>query len=217
MGWIIGLGLIMYFLHLFVLHRIPKKWGFKYTMGAFYDDIEIDEGLPNYFKALKNSHCDEILKEHDEVREVFGFEIEDYNVIQKVAEAKAKNVYKNNRFIEGVPTYNMLRNPEYCALFSYYGSHIEDRHKFIVDADDDEENDFKHSLMVLVLLNLAYVPFEVAKKFQFKGDFISIFQKAWADYKIAFDERNEKNGAKWDYSSPELINDFLSEKHRIDK
>jgi len=85
----------MYLCHLFILHLIPKHWGFKYSLGAHYDEIIVNEELPNYFSTLKNSHCDEIIAEYREIRNKFDYEIEDYRVIREVMRAKKVNSYEN--------------------------------------------------------------------------------------------------------------------------
>lgn len=39
-------------------------------------EIEVDEDLPNFFSAIKISHADEIVQEAKNMRENYGFEIE---------------------------------------------------------------------------------------------------------------------------------------------
>jgi len=57
----------------------------------------------------------------------------------------------------------MLGNPEYTERFEYYGPEVDNRAYLIVDDDDNEDNDFEQSDLVLVLLNLANIPDQVAK------------------------------------------------------
>jgi len=64
-------------------------------MGAYYDEIDVSEELPNYYNTLKNSHCDEIIEAYAEIYNEFGYEIEDYRVIKEVNRAKMVNSYKD--------------------------------------------------------------------------------------------------------------------------
>jgi len=67
--------------------------------------------------------------------------------------------------IQGIAWYNMLANPTYVRDFNYMSAALEDREDYIVDGDSDEGNDCEQSDMVNILLNLAYVKQEVARKF----------------------------------------------------
>lgn len=45
-----------------------QRWGF--TMQA--KDVEVDEDLPNFFKVIKLSQADEIVREEENMKENFG-------------------------------------------------------------------------------------------------------------------------------------------------
>jgi len=49
--------------------------------------------------------------------------------------------------------------------FSYIPTSIPDRNDYIVDDDDNEDNDMEQSDMVAILVNLAYVNAKQAKSF----------------------------------------------------
>ena len=54
----------------------------------------------------------------------------------------------------------------------------------IVDDDDDEGNDTEQSDIVSILLNLAYIPEDVAEKFRFETGFNKKFKPAMDAYRI---------------------------------
>lgn len=54
-----------------------QEWGFTMTSS----DIIVDEDLPNFFTALKLGQADEIILESQNIKENYGFEIEDPRVI----------------------------------------------------------------------------------------------------------------------------------------
>jgi hypothetical protein len=56
----------------------------------------------------------------------------------------------------GVHTYDMLANPDYAMKFSYVDNSVEDREKFIIDGDTDEDNDNAQTNKTRVCISLAY-------------------------------------------------------------
>lgn len=64
-------------------------------------------------------------------------------------------------------TYDILANPIYLYQFQYFSPAIEDRERFIIDDDSDEENDFVQSDMVKLIMNLAFLPQARARAFEF--------------------------------------------------
>jgi len=55
---------------------------FNFSMSSI--EYDVDEHLPNFFLSLKNSHIHEIIDEYDEIKENYGFEIEDFRAIEKL-------------------------------------------------------------------------------------------------------------------------------------
>mmetsp|Transcript_16102 Transcript_16102/g.25008 ORF Transcript_16102/g.25008 Transcript_16102/m.25008 type:complete len:104 (-) Transcript_16102:183-494(-) len=98
--------------------------------------------------------------------------------------------------IQGTPWYNILSNPTYSDDFFYIGAHIEEREKLIKDADGDAGNNCEQSDIVMLLLNLAAIPDEVAQLFTFEDGFQVDFLKHMNIYKSQFER---KHGIKWEY------------------
>ena len=48
--------------------------------------------------------------------------------------------------------------------FNYYTASMENRHDFIIDSDSDEDNDCEQSDIVSIMINLAYIKKEIARK-----------------------------------------------------
>lgn len=92
------------------------------------------------------------------------------------------------------PWYNILSNPNYCDDFQYIGPHVQEREKLIIDQDSDQANSFEQSDVVLLLLNLAYIPDEIAKQFDFSPGFSERFVSKMKKYKQDFEART---GSKW--------------------
>jgi len=87
--------------------------------------------------------------------------------------------------IQGTPWYLLLSNSSYSESFNYIGPHIKEREKLIEDGDKDRcitgENDkptkeltmeckrdrWEQSDLVLIIMNLAFLPDEVIKKIDF--------------------------------------------------
>lgn len=50
-------------------------------------DIEVDEDLPNFFKCVKLSQCDELVEEQKNMAENFGFIHNDPDTINELGKA----------------------------------------------------------------------------------------------------------------------------------
>lgn len=74
--------------------------------------------------------------------------------------------------MRGAHCYDILANEQYIKDFQYFSpSYGKLRAKYIKDVDDDEENDMMQSDLVKVILNLAYLPLDLAKNFTFDKNF----------------------------------------------
>jgi len=75
--------------------------------------------------------------------------------------------------IVGTPWYNVLSNPTYTTAFGFVGSYVNEREKIICDgypiATDDLSAKYKceQSDLVMILLNLAYIPDIVIQEVDF--------------------------------------------------
>lgn len=48
---------------------------------------------------------------------------------------------KSSTKLQGIHSYDILANPYYADSFSYVSASVEDRHRYIIDGDSDEDND----------------------------------------------------------------------------
>lgn len=125
------------------------------------------------------------------MRENFGFSFNDGDTITALRNGK-----NPKKAIQGTPWYQILSNPKYSNLFNYIGSFVSERHKIIEDGSIDQEEEgevvyseetIRHraeqSDLIMVLLNLAYIPDDVIKSIEdFKHGWSSKFKKLMTDY-----------------------------------
>jgi hypothetical protein len=109
--------------------------------------------------------------------------------------------------IQGTPWYNILSNPQYAEDFNYIGAFVDEREKLIKDGDNAEGNDTEQSDLVVLLLNLAAIPDEVAKNFDFKAGFSKEFVQLMENYKKKF---TQEQTFKWEYMNEENISRYIS-------
>ena len=69
--------------------------------------------------------------------------------------------------IQGTHWYSILANHEYVQAFSYISVDTPNRENFIVDDDDNEDNDNEQSDMVNIILNMAFIKDSIVRDLQF--------------------------------------------------
>ena len=181
------------------------KWGFALSD----QEIEVDEDLPNFFKSVKLSQADEIIAEESNMKANFGFSFNDGDTIETL---DATCVPK--KAIQGTPWYQILSNPKYSKLFYYIGAFVGERHKLIEDGAPDrlkpdgemEEDQIairqEQSDMIMVLLNLAYIPDDVIKQIpDFRPGWQVKFKQLMDDWKANFEQ---EHGRKWEFQNGNL-------------
>lgn len=134
----------------------------RHTKWIRVGELELDEGLDNYFKTLDDHDRVWSIKEEENTRNVLGMNILLDETLEKLRSTKA-----GHRTLQGVHTYDILANPLYTDDFQYFSADLVDRQKYIIDDDEDEENDNAQSDLVRVVLNLAFLSEEEAKNFSF--------------------------------------------------
>lgn len=117
----------------------------------------MDEDLPNFFEAIKLRQADEIVSEYYNIRNRYGLEIEDADVIKKL-----ERIQIPEKSIQGTPWYNILTNPDYTERFNFYGACIKDRAAFIKDNNKDKQ---VQSDICVLLCNLSAIPDEILQIF----------------------------------------------------
>ena len=95
-------------------------------------------------------------------------------------------------------------------LFNYIGAFVGEREKLIEDGfDDEKDNDgemtkeckrfrYEQSDLVMILLNLAYIPDEVVHKIHFNEGWSLEFKEHMDKFKKDWEE---KHGYPWEYQS----------------
>ena len=71
------------------------------------------------------------------------------------------------RTLQGCHSYDILANPLYFDDFQYVSASLENRKNYIIDDDEDEDNDAVQSDIVRFALNLAYMNEQEAQNFKF--------------------------------------------------
>ena len=159
------IALVSLFLIVFskIFTTAMHKWGYVISKR----EIVVDENLPNFFEAVTLSEADWIIAENKNLREIYGF-----NMMQREIEQKLDNLPAGSKYIRGVAWYQILANPVYARDFCFIEAYVPDRSDYIVDGDSDEENDCEQSDMAQVLLNFGMAPRAVVRQVTF-GEGIS--------------------------------------------
>jgi len=102
---------------------------------------------------------------YNNMKKNFGFEYTDPDTIEALEKAE----YPENT-ITGTPWYSVMSNDKYLNDMNFVPSYVNERYKIIDDGypdpvDDDDKDAIKfrceQSDMVMILLQLAYIPDDV--------------------------------------------------------
>jgi len=134
------------------------KWGFSLSS----NEIDVDENLPDFYKAVKLSDADWMVKEQE-------YYVNEYNlkIVEPELAEKMDEVGRPKKAVQGIAWYNVLANPDYITAFNYINCDVPNRSNLIVDDDDDEDNDNEQSDTVQVALNLGVLNKEIALNMPF--------------------------------------------------
>lgn len=138
-----------------IINVVPEEELARLGFTLSQEDINVDEDLPNFFEALKLKHADQIVSEYYNMKERYGLEIEDAEII-----ARLEKVECPPKYIQGTPWYYVLANLDYCERLVYYNAMVKDRTEFIKDMNPDKnvQSDF-----AVLLLNLSAIPDEIVQ------------------------------------------------------
>ena len=64
---------------------------------------------------------------------------------------------KSENHLQGVHTYNILRNILYVTAFQYVAANIPHRDDYIIDQDENDENNSAQSDLIQLVLNAAFL------------------------------------------------------------
>ena len=83
--------------------------------------------------------------------------------MQREIENKLDNLPAGSKYIRGVAWYQILANPVYARDFCFIEAYVPNRSDYIVDGDDNDDNDCEQSDMAQVLLNIGLAPRAVVR------------------------------------------------------
>ena len=146
----------------------------RFMPGCVIGDIEIDEDIKNYWNSLDSQDREWSIKEEKNCRSnLGGMKIMTDDSWAKLKKAKGNHDSKN---LQGVHSYDILANPNYLESFQYVSASQADRGDFIIDDDDNEDNDAAQSDLVRVVLGLAFIP--NPKNFKFTSELLTELRRA---------------------------------------
>ena len=187
--------------------RINKEKGFS----------DVDEDLPDFFDAVRLSQADELVKEEYNMIQNFGLQLNDPATINELDITRIPE-----KSIQGTPWYQVTSNDKYKELFNYFGAFIEEREKLIEEGYEDmldNDGNFRkdcirwrceQSDLVMILLNLAYIPKEVIEMLTFKAGWQEDFKSIM---KIHKNKWGIKLGRKWRWMDEESIRAYARFKY----
>ena len=150
------------------LDRLMHYWGFVISK----EEIKVDENLPNFFQAVPLTEAEWIIAENRNLREVYGF-----NLMQREIEERLNSQKEGKAYIRGTCWYHVCANPSYARDFCYIDAVWPNRSDFIVDGDDDEENDCEQSDMSQLVINIGLAPRQVIRDSSFGPGISSKFKE----------------------------------------
>jgi hypothetical protein len=129
--------------------------------------FEIDEDLPNYFKAVDEDDLKWSVFEECYAREILGMKTLSDETLLKLREMRDRKLKASEKKkakyakteMKGTHSYDILANEEYQKFFQYFSPHLDEaRNDFIKDDDENEDNDAIQSDFVKMMLNIAFLP-----------------------------------------------------------
>ena len=140
------------------------------------DEIRVDEDLPSYQDVLDEDDKNWTIKEEENCRQ-YGMQTMLDHGFNEIKNAKQFDM-KTGKHLQGIHTYNILRNPAYITQFQYFSADLPDREDMIVDGDQDESNDCAQSDLVKIALNLAFLRKEEVESLEFTDDGLAKLKKS---------------------------------------
>jgi len=144
---------VAYFIYLFFRTPINAMIDMCGCKRAGLEDIEVDEDIDLYQNCLDKDDQSFSLKEEENMRK-FGMWTQLNETMKRV---KGGELSKPEMHLQGIHTYDILRNPAYHQDFQYFAADLDDRASFIIDDNDCEDDDTAQSDLVRMVLNLAFI------------------------------------------------------------
>jgi hypothetical protein len=135
-----GFLLVFFFAYAFYLtFRGTFEWIGKACCckNMFMEEFEVDEEIDLYQNCLDNDDKDWTLKE-EENSQKYGIQSMMFETKQSIQQGRMSD---DKFHLQGVHTYDILRNPIYSQAFQYFAANLDHRKDYIIDGDDDDKND----------------------------------------------------------------------------
>ena len=156
-------GILLFFFFVYMAYLFLSKWmhicAKKQWCGCDLDRFlpqgaeGLNENIGDYFKVLDKDDRKYTLSEEINCR-LFGMCTMLEDDFKKLKERNKGGQCR--RKLTGIHTYDLLRNPSYVEQFQYFGAYLPNRDDFIVDGDDNPDNNSAQSDLVRIVLNMAY-------------------------------------------------------------
>ena len=124
-------------------------------------EIEIDENIDTYANCLDDDDKNWTVQEELNMRDCYGITTMEDSGLEDVKNGWMKS---DSMHLQGIHTYDILRNPAYIKAFQYFAADDNEREAIIIDDDGTSENDSSQSDLVRICLNLAYIDKERLRK-----------------------------------------------------
>jgi len=105
--------------------------------GQAIEDMDVDEDIDLYQNCLDKDDREWTVKEEDLLWK-YGICTQKWDTLRRIKAGRMKN---EKMHLQGIHSYDILRNPNYHQAFQYFASDLIDRTSYIVDGNDDEGDD----------------------------------------------------------------------------
>jgi hypothetical protein len=125
--------------------------------------IEVDEQIPPYQQCLDEDDRSWTVEEEKLLRS-YGLQTmldTEYLCIRD------NHLENKQNHLQGIHSYNILRNILYVTAFQYVAANTPHRDDYIIDQDEDTENNSAQSDLVALVLNASYLEKEELQKLTF--------------------------------------------------
>lgn len=122
-------------------------------------DIDVEEGLDNYWKAIPDEERQEWIKEENFFRSKLHGQLLDDEQFLKLIRSKA-----GTKLIQNTISYDILKNTNYQQQFQYTRISLRNTHEEKVNSEK-----------VTILMNLGFIPDEKIEEFRFAEDTTTLY------------------------------------------
>lgn len=143
----------IYFIYIVASNPISYLMG-KCCKNLMLDEINIDEDIDTYANCLDDDDKQWTVQEELNMRDCYGIKTMDKKAIEDITNGWMKH---ESMHLQGIHTYDILRNPAYIKAFQYFAADDNEREAVIIDDDHVAGNDSSQSDLVRICLNLAYI------------------------------------------------------------